>query len=95
MYIYNPFYLKCSYIQIKDLFDIFRWFQQWRVSFESEKKQRLQVKELTDPENLASEMVPMEFPNTTGSGYYMGEAPFVYIKDLQRFIHFHLDENKE
>lgn len=62
---------------------------------ESEKFQRKQVEEITDPENLISEMVPFQFSGKNRSDTEIKEAAYCYVKDLPRFVKLHLDANKE
>ena len=62
---------------------------------ESEKEQRKQVSELTDPENLVCEMMPFQFSGNRRDESEIREAAHCYVTDLPRFVKLYLDANKE
>ena len=59
----------------------FRWFDQWGLASESEKDQRKQVKNITNPENLTCEMAPIEFKRP-GCETEIWQQAFGYVTDL-------------
>jgi len=75
-----------------ETFFTFRWFKQWNLKMDSEKKQREQKKTMVG-ENLASEFVPMEHHEKRGNKTVtvMKETPYAYVADIKKKVLDFLD----
>ena len=65
----------------------------WGIQSESEKYQRRQIQDITDPTNLECQMLPLQ--SASGKILVIKEEPCCFVLDLVSFITFYLEKNKE
>lgn len=82
--------MKCFYLT----FIFLRWFKQWGIKMESEKKQRQHKKAMLD-DNLESELIPLEHTEKRGKKQVtiIKETPCAYVDNLPQKIISFAEEN--